>query len=53
MKSTLAHLIHEIETRKIFKRNKKDIKLKILAALLYFLWLSLRKMANSYPFSKK
>jgi len=41
MGSRLDELIEEIELRGIFKRNKKDIRLKILSALLYSLGLSL------------
>ena len=34
---------------KSFRRNKKDVELKILAALLYFFGLSLRKTSFSIP----
>jgi len=44
--------MHEIEVKKIFKRNRKDVRLKILAALLYFFGLSLRK-TSSCLFSRK
>ena len=37
MRSNLAQLMHEIEVKKVFKRNRKDVGLKILAVLL-FLW---------------
>ena len=46
MRPNLAQLMHEIEARKIFKRNRKDVRLKILAALLYFFGLSLRKTSQ-------
>ena len=46
MRPNLAQLMHEIEARKIFKRNRKDIRLKILAALLYFFGLSLRNASQ-------
>ncbi len=46
MRSNLAQLMHEIEVKKIFKRNGKDVRLKILAALLYFFGLSLRKASQ-------
>ena len=46
MKSQLEYLVHEVKTRKIFKRNKKDVRLKVLAALLYFLGLSFRKTSG-------
>jgi transposase-like protein len=43
MQPTLHQLIEEIKSTKVFRRNKKDVKLKILAALLYFFGLFLRK----------
>ena len=46
MGSRLDELIGEIESRGIFKRNKKDIRVKILSALLYFLGLSFRKTSK-------
>ena len=46
MQLTLNHLIEEIKATKVFRRNKKDVKIKILAALLYFFGLSLRKTSN-------
>lgn len=46
MRPNLAQLMHEIEAKKVFKRNRKDVRLKILAALLYFLGLSLRKASQ-------
>ena len=45
MQPTLNHLIEEIKATKVFRRNKKDVKIKILA-LLYFFGLSLRKTSN-------
>ena len=44
MQTTLTQLVKEIKTTKVFRRNKKDVELKILAALLYFFGLSLRKL---------
>jgi transposase-like protein len=46
MRPTLTQLIHEIEAKKVFKRNRKDVRLKILATLLYFFGLSLRKTSR-------
>jgi len=46
MRPNLAQLMHEIEVKKIFKRNGKDVRLKILEALLYFFGLSLRKASQ-------
>jgi transposase-like protein len=46
MPPSLHQLIEEIEATKIFRRNKKDVKIKILAALLYFFGLSLRKTSK-------
>jgi len=46
MQPTLNHLIEEIKATKVFRRNKKDVKIKILAALLYFFGLSLRKTSQ-------
>ena len=42
MEPTLNQLIEKIEATKVFWKNKKDVK-KILAALLYFFGLSLRR----------
>jgi len=36
MRPNLAQLMHEIEVKKVFKRNRKDVRLKILAII--FLW---------------
>ena len=46
MNSTLDQLVKEIKDKKIFKRNKKDVKFKILTGLLYFFGLSLRKTSK-------
>lgn len=46
MLPTLHQLIEEIEATKVFRRNKKDVKIKILSALLYFFGLSLRKTSK-------
>ncbi len=46
MQPTLTQLIEEIKATKVFRRNKKDVELKILAALLYFFGLSLRKTSQ-------
>ena len=46
MQPTLIQLVEEIKDTKIFRRNKKDVELKILAALLYFFGLSLRKTSQ-------
>ena len=43
MHPQLNQLIEYIKSTKVFRRNKKNIELKILAALLYFFGLSLRK----------
>ncbi len=36
MRSNLAQLMHKIEVKKVFNRDGKDIRLKVLAAPLYF-----------------
>jgi len=46
MQTTLTQLVKEIKDTKVFRRNKKDVKIKILAALLYFFGLSLRKTSQ-------
>ena len=46
MQPTLNQLIEEIKATKVFRRNKKDVKIKILSALLYFFGLSLRKTSK-------
>jgi len=43
MKGFIEELINKAKKSKIFKRNKKSLELKILAGLLYFFGLSLRK----------
>ena len=43
MKGFIEELIDKAKKSKIFKRNKKSLELKILAGLLYFFRLSLRK----------
>lgn len=37
MRMALELLIEEAKVRKIFKRNKKDVRLKVLAAILHYL----------------
>jgi len=46
MRPVLRQLIDYIKSTKVFWRNKKDVELKILAALLYFSGLSLRKTSD-------
>ena len=46
MNSTLDQLVKKIKDKKIFKRNKKDVRFKILTGLLYFFGLSLRKTSR-------
>ena len=46
MQPALSQLIEHIKVTKVFRRNKKDVELKILAALLYFFGLSLRKTSD-------
>ena len=46
MQPSLTRLISEIKAAKIFRRNKKNIEIKILAALLYFFGLSLRRTSQ-------
>jgi len=50
MRPNLAQLMHEIEAKKVFKRNRKDVRLKILAALLYLFGLSLRKASQVHVY---
>jgi len=45
MRLTIDVIKKRIEEEKLFKRNKKSIEVKILAGLLYYLGLSLRKLA--------
>jgi len=45
MKLMIEVIKKKIEERKIFKRNRKSIEIKILAGLLYYLGLSLRKVS--------
>ncbi len=46
MQPALSQLIDHVKATKVFRRNKKDVELKILAALLYFFGLSLRKTSD-------
>ncbi|AIG98463.1 Transposase [Archaeoglobus fulgidus DSM 8774] len=46
MQPALRQLVDYIKSTKVFRRNKKDVELKILAALLYFFGLSLRKTSD-------
>ena len=39
-------MVNYVKATKVFRRNKKDVEFKILAALLYFFGLSLRKTSN-------
>ena len=50
MQPTIHQLIEEIKATKVFRRNKKDVKIKILSALLYFFGLSLRKTSKFMSF---
>ncbi len=45
MKLTIEVIKKKIEEGRIFKRNRKSIEIKILAGLLYYLGLSLRKVS--------
>ncbi len=46
MLPALSQLVDHVKATKVFRRNKKDVELKILAALLYFFGLSLRKTSD-------
>ena len=46
MQPALKQLVDYVKSTKVFRRNKKNVELKILAALLYFFGLSLRKTSN-------
>jgi transposase-like protein len=46
MQPSLRQLMGYVKATKIFRRNKKDVELKILAALLYFFGLSLRRTSD-------
>ena len=46
MRPTLRQLVDYVRSTKVFRRNKKDVELKIIAALLYFFGLSLRKTSE-------
>ena len=50
MQPTLCQLVDYAKATKVFWRNKKDIELKILEALLYFFGLSLRKTSDFLSF---
>jgi len=43
MQSAFRQLIDYVESTKVFRRNKKNIEIKVLIALSYFFGLSLRK----------
>ncbi len=46
MESPIQQLIEEIRAKKVFWRNKKQVELKVLSALLYFHGLSTRKASK-------
>ena len=46
MQPALRQLVDYVKSTKVFRRNKKNVELKILAALLYFFGLSLRKTSD-------
>ena len=52
MQPTLRQLVDFIKSAKVFRRNKKNVELKILAGLLYFFGLSLRKTSNFLSFEE-
>jgi len=39
-------LVELVKSARVFKRNRKKVEIKVLAALLYFLGLSLRKVSE-------
>ena len=40
MQPTLRQLVDFVKSTKVFRRNKKNVELKVLAGLLYFFGLS-------------
>ena len=46
MQPPLNQLVDYVKAAKVFRRNKKNVEFKILAALLYFFGLSLRKTSK-------
>ena len=46
MQPPLSQLVDYVKSTKVFRRNKKSVEFKILAALLYFFGLSLRKTSD-------
>ena len=46
MQPALNQLVDYVKAAKVFRRNKKNVEFKILAALLYFFGLSLRKTSK-------
>ena len=46
MQPALNQLVDYVKAANVFRRNKKDVEFKILAALLYFFDLSLRKTSK-------
>ena len=46
MQLALNQLVDYVKAAKVFRRNKKNVEFKILAALLYFFGLSLRKTSK-------
>ena len=56
MGSQLDYLINKIKNRKIFKRNKKDVGLKVIAVLVYYLGFPPRrtsKVISLFPTKNK
>ncbi len=52
MQPTLRQLVDYVKSTKVFRRNKKNVELKVLAGLLYFFGLFLRKTTHSYLLKK-
>ncbi len=50
MRPVLRQLVDYVKSTKVFRRNKEDVELNILAALLYFFDLSLRKTSDLLSF---
>jgi len=41
-----TELVELVKAAKILKRNRKNVEIKVLASLLYFFGLSLRKVSE-------
>ena len=50
MRPVLRRLVDYVRSKKVFRRDKKDVGFKVLAGLLYFFGIPLRKASYFLSF---